>query len=335
MKKWTVMLIPHDRGATQTLNLSAYQLWFVVVVLTALTFTSAFFYGRHDSMMRQFDRLRQAKQDLELQFASQKAVVQQTAMSAQERAEVENRVRAEYEASLAAITAGLSDLYDVEAQARSLTGLAPRTDQKRPANLSLVGGKGGGGGNLGEIAFASSDDTIRPPQVIYGLSDPSADMVIQEINVRTESLQMLVADLKVREDQIARLPSILPTGSRRWQITSPYGYRKDPFTYRVGLHSGVDISAPPGSPVLAAARGEVVFAEYDGSYGRTIRINHGNGVETQYSHLQSIDVKVGTAVERRDVIGKLGSSGRSTGPHIHYEVHVNGRPVDPRKYFRD
>lgn len=334
-KKWTVMLIPHDRGDTQTLNLSAYQLWLVAAILVALSFTSAFFYGRHQGTLAQVNRLRAAVQDLEKRCTAQVAVANQNAMTPQERTEIENRIRAQYDSTIAAITAELGELYDMETQARNLTGLAPRTAAKETKSLSLTGGKGGGSGNLGDFAFAETEPTAAPPQIIYGLSNPSADLLIQEINLRTASLAALVGDLKVREDQIQRLPSIMPVTGTHWRLTSPFGYRKDPFTYRVSMHTGTDISAPTGTPILATARGVVKAAGRDGALGNCVCIDHGNGIETVYAHLQSIGVNVGETVDRKAVIGRLGSSGRTTGPHLHYEVLVNGKPVDPRKYFRD
>ncbi|NIA13075.1 MAG: peptidoglycan DD-metalloendopeptidase family protein, partial [Nitrospiraceae bacterium] len=328
-------LIPHDRGNTQTLSLSAYQLWLVVMLLVVLSFTSAFFFSRHRVITRKVAQLQQMKRDLEFQFASQTADLNQQPLPTQERAEIENRIRAEYEASVAAITAELSELYDMESQARSLTGLAPRDATREAPNFALSGGKGGDSSELGDIAYEHGGMIVSPPDVIYGLSQPSADLIIQEINIRTESLAALVGDLEIRADQIARIPSIIPATSRRWRISSRFGYRKDPFTLRVRHHSGLDISGSTGSPVVATARGTVTFAGRDGALGYVVRLDHGNGIETVYAHLKKCRAKAGDKVERKDIIGELGSSGRTTGPHIHYEVRVNGKPVDPSKYYQD
>jgi len=329
------MLIPHDRGSTQTLNLSAYQLWLVVVLLVGLSFGSAFFFSRQRTLGAEMKRLRQAKRDLEFRCASQAPAAAPNTADARERAEIEAGLRAEYEASIAAITAELGEVRDMEAQARRLTGLPPREVNKHAQSLSLDGGKGGGSTDLGDIAYERGDVIISPPDVIYGLSQPSADLIIQEMNLRTDSLRLLVADLETQADEVSRLPSIVPTASRRWRITSPFGYRKDPFTLRVRHHAGTDIAAAYGSPVIATARGKVVFAAYDGALGRTVRIDHGNGIETVYAHLKKATVAVGDVVERRATIGALGSSGRTTGPHLHYEVRVNGKPVNAQKYFRE
>lgn len=333
MKKWTVLLIPHDRGSTSTLSLSAYQLWALALLLVTLSFTTAFFYSRHEATIRYTE----AKLDLLRSELDGARKVQPTAAAAnllpQERIELESRIRAEYEASIAAITAELNDLHDVEAQARSLTGLAPKPASAETSTFMLNRGKGGGVGGPGEVMQAQASQFVNPPGIIYGLAHPSADMLIQEINLRTASLRALVAELKARESQIARMPSIWPALVKRRAISSPYGYRKDPFTLRVRLHEGTDITAPAGTPVVATADGTIHFAGYDGDYGKVVKIGHGGSMETWYGHLQSYSVAPGQTVKRGEVIGKVGTTGRTTGPHIHYEVRISGKTVNPAKYF--
>jgi len=336
MKKWTVMLIPHDRGSSRTLNLSAYQVWLVVALLVTLSFTTSFFFKRHQTFVKEVARLHQTKRDLEVQYAKQFSAVKEGEFTPQERIELEKRIRAEYEARDAAITARLSDLKDLEDQARAMTGLTPRTSLKDMGLTPAVGGKGGGQGSLGLVAYEETEEAISSPSVIYGLSQPSADLIIQEINLRTESLKELVRGLKAREQQVARVPSIWPTFARNRDLSSPFGFRKDPYGRRIEHHDGADISAPYGSDIHGTAAGVVVYSGFDGGgLGNLIKIDHGNGVETWYGHLASRSVRKGETVDRKQVIGALGSTGRSTGPHVHYEVHVKGNPVDPAKYLKD
>jgi murein DD-endopeptidase MepM/ murein hydrolase activator NlpD len=316
------------------LSISAYQLWAVAVLLVVLSFTSSFFFSRHEAGVRYAEaRLRQLQSQLDGVKTALPAPETPAKMTPQERIELESRIRAEYEASIAAITAELNDLHDMEAQARSLTGLAPKSAGKESAPLIFTGGKGGAAGGIGDAVEAAISHSANPPGVIYGVSRPSADMLIQEINLRTASLGALVAELKARQSQIARLPSIWPAVVKRRAISSPYGYRKDPFSLRVRLHDGTDITAPAGTPVVATADGKITFAGYDGDYGKIVRISHGNEMETCYGHLQSYSVAPGQAVKRGDVIGKVGTTGRTTGPHIHYEVRINGKTVNPTKYL--
>jgi murein DD-endopeptidase MepM/ murein hydrolase activator NlpD len=118
------------------------------------------------------------------------------------------------------------------------------------------------------------------------------------------------------------------------QVTASFGERIDPFNGEGAFHSGVDISAIVGSAVIAPADGSVTFADYLGGYGRAIMVDHGHGISTRYGHLSSFAVTAGQYVHRGDTIGYVGTSGRTTGPHLHYEVRINDVPVNPYKYLR-
>ena len=118
------------------------------------------------------------------------------------------------------------------------------------------------------------------------------------------------------------------------QVTGSFGERIDPFNGEGAFHSGVDISSNYGHPIVAPADGVVLYTEQLGGYGKAIAINHGNGISTRYGHLSGFAVAAGQTVHRGDVIGYVGASGRSTGPHLHYEVRINDIPVNPYKYLR-
>ena len=118
-----------------------------------------------------------------------------------------------------------------------------------------------------------------------------------------------------------------------YEINSPFGARSDPLNRRAAIHEGVDLGAPFGSPVYATGEGVVEFAGPWDRYGLTIEINHGGGVVTRYAHLSRIKVKEGQKVTRATVIGMLGTSGRSTGPHLHSEVRLSDTPKDPLKFI--
>jgi murein DD-endopeptidase MepM/ murein hydrolase activator NlpD len=141
------------------------------------------------------------------------------------------------------------------------------------------------------------------------------------------------AEIDQYADVLADVPVRKPLHGEL-DMTSPFGVRLDPFLGRPEMHTGVDLRGAIGEPVHATADGKVTVAGWDGGYGRMIEINHGNGLSTRYGHLSEIDVKVGQTVHSGQVIGKIGSSGRSTGPHLHYETRVNGEPVDPQKFLR-
>jgi murein DD-endopeptidase MepM/ murein hydrolase activator NlpD len=126
-------------------------------------------------------------------------------------------------------------------------------------------------------------------------------------------------------------PSIWPVEGI---VTGSFGERIDPFNGEGAFHSGVDISAPYGTPVIAPADGIVAFADFMGGYGRAIVVDHGHGITTRYGHLANFSVAPGQRVHRGDTIGFVGLTGRSTGPHLHYEVRINDTPVNPHKYLR-
>ncbi|MBI4560020.1 MAG: M23 family metallopeptidase [Candidatus Hydrogenedentes bacterium] len=331
MKKWTVMLIPHGPGSTRSVYLYSFQLWVVIGLLVGLSFTSAFLYKRHELLNREMATIQQHQRSLPQSPADVPAA---TGATESEKLQIERSVRAEYEARDAAITAELNELYDVEAQIRETYGLRPRLSTHGSVLVGAgQGGKGGGPSVLEGTAFESEDDLMRPPRLIYGLARPSADLIVQEINLRTQSLQDLLQAMEEQQARVARMPSEWPSLSPRRLISSGFGYRRDPFAWTVRHHDGTDISAPYGTEVVATGRGTVVFAAYDRWLGNLVRIDHGEGIQTWYGHLSEMSVHVGDEVERSSLIGKVGTSGRATGAHIHYEVHLEGRPVDPEKYL--
>ena len=118
------------------------------------------------------------------------------------------------------------------------------------------------------------------------------------------------------------------------EFTSGFGVRSDPFLGRPAMHTGLDFRAQTGDPVRATANGKVISSGWSGGYGRMVEIDHGNGLSTRYGHLSQIDVKVGDVIKIGQVIGEVGSTGRSTGPHLHYETRIDGEAVDPQKFLR-
>jgi murein DD-endopeptidase MepM/ murein hydrolase activator NlpD len=118
------------------------------------------------------------------------------------------------------------------------------------------------------------------------------------------------------------------------EFTSGFGVRSDPFLGRPAMHTGLDFRAASGDPVRVTANGKVVSAGWSGGYGRMVEVEHGNGLATRYGHLSEIDVKIGEQVKIGQVIGLVGSTGRSTGPHLHYETRIDGEAVDPQKFLR-
>jgi murein DD-endopeptidase MepM/ murein hydrolase activator NlpD len=133
------------------------------------------------------------------------------------------------------------------------------------------------------------------------------------------------------ERALAAIPTAMPAASM--MMSSGFGYRSDPFTGGGAMHAGLDFKGPVGTPILAAAKGTVVLAGFNGGYGKTIEIRHANGLVTRYAHLSGLNVRRGQMVERGVQIGRMGSTGRSTGSHLHFEVRLNGQAINPRKFL--
>lgn len=151
-----------------------------------------------------------------------------------------------------------------------------------------------------------------------------AELVYREYN-------LLMARLKERSARLRYLPCISPV---QGVVVSGYGFRNDPFFGSWRMHTGVDIAAPYGAPVRAAADGKVIFAGWDtGGYGLQVEIDHGDGLVTKYAHLSRLQARVADSVRRGQVIGFVGSTGYSIGPHLHYEVIERGVKVNPQKYL--
>ncbi len=164
---------------------------------------------------------------------------------------------------------------------------------------------------------------------------------ISNLSFETDNLKRLISSelkdvekvskiVSEKRDELRRIPSIIPSSGI---IISNFGYRTDPFTGEYKLHEGIDIAAPIGTPVYASADGRVIFSGYKEGYGLCIEISHENGIITRYAHLSRSLVSIGQKIKRGEIIGKVGSTGRSTGSHLHYEVIVNGIPRNPMNYI--
>lgn len=164
----------------------------------------------------------------------------------------------------------------------------------------------------------------------YSTISVRMDKVLRGTELREKESLQLWKELSDKNDILLTTPSIRPTGG--W-ISSTFGMRSSPFSGDLSQHKGLDIAADSGTPITAPASGIVSYASYDEGYGKLISIDHGHGIVTRYGHCSQMYVKVGQHVRRGDVIGAVGTTGRSTGPHLHYEVRLGGVPVNPEKFI--
>jgi murein DD-endopeptidase MepM/ murein hydrolase activator NlpD len=222
----------------------------------------------------------------------------------------------------------LADMRSFDEQLRSMTGLQ---DAKRAGGVG-PGIAAAGGTNKADFAFAVplEGDDPAVAELRDALLDSRLAGLAVEANRQIGSLAELVDHFAERELELRTTPSVAPT---KGLLTSSFGSREDPFTGSSTMHSGLDIANAPGTDIFATADGVVVLAGENGEYGNCVVIDHGRDTKTLFGHLQGYIVKVGQQVKRGEQIANMGTTGRSTGTHLHYEVRINNVPVNPRRYI--
>jgi len=210
---------------------------------------------------------------------------------------------------------------EFEKKARVLVDLEPIEEDVR------LMGAGGPEPSVAET-FAGADPILDRD---VRETEKELDEIIRQTRLQTESLAQVVTKLEERRDLRNHFPSICPVPGGF--LSSSFGARIDPFTGSRTSHEGIDICAPKGTPVLATADGIVKFANRHAGYGLTLVIDHGHGVTTWYAHVGSIKVVSGESVKKNQIVATVGTSGRVTAPHVHYEVRDNLKPVDPAQYI--
>ena len=159
------------------------------------------------------------------------------------------------------------------------------------------------------------------------------DEAARKLNSQYKRIDRLLNEIEMYRIAVAAMPVGRPMPHWR-RMTSGFGMRRDPFRKIPAMHSGVDFRAPTGAPVKSTAAGRVVRAGTLGGYGKIVEIRHKHGISTRYAHLSRISVKPGQRVAKNERIGRVGNTGRSTGPHLHYEIRVFGRAVNPTRFWR-
>ncbi|MFO0727041.1 MAG: M23 family metallopeptidase [Myxococcota bacterium] len=232
---------------------------------------------------------------------------------------------------VAGMTTVVDRVQQFDAQLRKITMLS---DPER--NLAM--------GPVGDLRKdASAQDPLAASSaglkrdLVKNSNDRAVDLIRHRLDVldaETQSTEQSVRNLQLYlEDQqalLAQTPSLLP--ARGWK-TSEFGFRIDPYTGLRQMHAGVDISSNIGTTIVATGDGQVIWAAPQAAYGNVVMVDHGQGLVSFYAHLSEFTVKVGDQVKRGSEIAKMGNTGRSTGPHCHYEIRLNGVPQDPERYI--
>jgi murein DD-endopeptidase MepM/ murein hydrolase activator NlpD len=214
----------------------------------------------------------------------------------------------------------MSRIKDLDTKLRVITDIGPP-----PENDQL---KGMGGPEEPGTDAVSETGNVQPEdlrKMDQDLSRLRSDAANQEL-----SFEELTEAMKDRRSVWASTPSIWPV--RGW-LTSGFGNRISPFTGSVAMHNGIDVASRRDTPVMAPAGAVVSYEGFDSGLGKVVKLNHGYGMQTVFGHLSKVNVRIGQKVKRGDVIGFVGNTGLSTGPHLHYEVLVNNVPVNPLRYI--
>jgi murein DD-endopeptidase MepM/ murein hydrolase activator NlpD len=247
----------------------------------------------------------------------------QAIVLADQRAEMQ-RVQERVQGHLGAMAVRLGEL---QAQMLRLDNLGDRLAKSaglKPQELQSLQAAPGRGGAESTSVPARNLTLLELTEML--------DRLARQVDARTDQLNVLEA-LLLQSSASRRFMPSLPPILDGW-FSSNFGYRIDPFTGQRSFHEGIDFPAESGTPILAAASGKVVYAEVHPEYGRMVEIDHGNGLVSRYAHASQLAVKEGDLVVAGQRVATVGSTGRSTGPHLHFEVRLNGVPQNPARFLK-
>jgi murein DD-endopeptidase MepM/ murein hydrolase activator NlpD len=237
--------------------------------------------------------------------------------------------------SLASVAGGIDatlnrvrvSLDRIEARQRAQLRLLEETYRSRAQRLrGALTELGLGAGKIAAPRGGSEPGLGGPFVAALPLADPGTfDRQVRNVSVARAQVDQLSRTLM-------NIPVRKPVAGES-EIVSGFGVRIDPFLARPAMHTGIDFRAEIGDPILATANGTVTVAGWSGGYGRMVEVDHGNGIATRYGHMSEIEVKVGQPVRIGQTLGRVGTTGRSTGPHLHYETRIDGEPVDPQRFL--
>ena len=300
-RRWTVMVIPHGEGTSKSVSISTTVLKLVLGVATVVV--AFLLAGTFGIITRSVD------------------------VANSQRLEHENRALSEELAQLNQHVGSLSDTLAVisrrDEQVRLVAGLDPLSPEVRRAGVGGPEGAWAERERLLTEGGATGREALRVRVNLDGL--------IRRANLVSSSFREAADSLSAHMQRMAATPSIMPTEGF---LTSNFAQiRYHPILHYDRPHEGIDITAPYGTPIIAPAGGKVTKVGWENGYGLTVEIDHGYGITTRYAHQSRTAVVVGEQVKRGDRLGYVGSTGLSTGPHLHYEVIVDGRHTDPLKFI--
>lgn len=318
---YTFMLIPHSHRTVLRIRIPISVIKIITVIIAMIMALAAVFTINYINMKNNMTEL------YRLRMVNQKQKKQLNVL----------------EQKTSALSNKMSELKSLESEIREMLKLeeGEKTTSSRIAGVSQISrgntkrkflneGMGGSPATVFGLMELPLVERMNGAEKLARVGH-AADEMDKQMDVMKIRLTKLKEDIKEWKAYLAAKPSIWPVYGR---ITSGFGFRRSPFSGRREFHAGLDIGAPYKSPIRATGDGVVHYAGYKSGYGFTIIIKHGYGFETLYGHSSRLKVRVGQKVKKGEVIAYVGNSGRSTGPHVHYEVHVNGKLVNPVKYLQ-
>jgi murein DD-endopeptidase MepM/ murein hydrolase activator NlpD len=296
-RRWTLVLVPHGSEPSRIVEVSYNVLRFAAAAaggIVVLALLAGYATISHTTDLSHAARLQQENASLARQIG-------------------------ELHGRLVSLTDTITTISQRDARIRVLANLEPIDPQVQAAGI-------GGPASASDLNLSGlTGTTRRSAEVRVDLG-----ALIRRANLLASSFKEAADSLALHSARLAATPSIMPT--QGWLSSAFSAMRTHPILHMARPHEGIDVSAPMGSPIEAPAAGVVTDAGWENGYGNTITINHGFGIVTKFAHASKLLVKTGQRVSRGHRIALVGNSGLATGPHLHYEVHVNGRPVNPLKY---
>jgi murein DD-endopeptidase MepM/ murein hydrolase activator NlpD len=299
-KKYTVIIIPDKTSGTRRFGVARRTIWVSTFCVLLLFGISVFLVKDRVTLENKISRLEPLH----------------------ERSVAQRKFLERFGARLNELDGRLSTLRKFEDQLRIMASVKPR-------GLRNDLGLGGVNKDDQDVSFGGLSPSGR--RFVTRLNRQFLDLE-QRSSSQKSAFKALVNIFKEKKVVLAHTPSILP--ARGW-LTSGFGHRRSPFTSRRQFHSGIDIVSREGTPIMAPADGLVIKAKREGGYGNILEIRHMQGIVTRYAHNKKNLVRAGMRVKRGNIIAQVGSTGRSTGPHLHYEVRLNGVAVNPMLYIVD
>ena len=296
-KKLTILFLPETTNKVRKINVSNRLISILILFMLSITIGIGWIITDYSKIKGQAPELLALKKENKLQKTQLIALTKK----------INN------------ITQKITGIQEFDHRLKALTNIEPSIEQDQ---FLAVGG--------------SNNDTLKSD---YQLEEVHKGL-IREMHAALENVETEIVSTSISQTEInnffekqksilACTPSIKPVNG--W-LTSGFGYRVSPFTKRREFHKGIDVASRIGTPVISPADGLVVSADKQGNYGKVIVINHGYNMKTRYAHLHKYRVKKGDLIKRGEIIGEVGTSGRCTGPHLHYEVLLSGVPVNPLRY---